>query len=177
MKKIFILFSFVSCLLFVNSANALLPVGMSFGLRGGNSFSSIKNVSTNTSKDSKFFIAPNLGIKLFSLRGEVEYIYRHNFLKVNNTSTKAESTMFNLYYNFFSLYFAKLYVNGGYGTTKFSLNSTNKSNNTYSVGIGANLSFFDTVNIDAGYRYMDMGKINSTKMDSHDVYVGLRFGF
>ena len=177
MKKLFILFCFVVYFLFLNSANALLPVGINGGLRIGNSFNNVKSIRNDTKNDSKLFVAPSIGIKLFSLRGEVEYIYRDKFLKINDTSAKAESIMFNLYYNFFDLYLAKLYVNGGYGNTKFSCGSENKNNGTYSVGFGANISLFDTMNIDVGYKYMDMGKINSTRVDSHDIYFGLRFSF
>ncbi len=177
MRRIFILFSFVICFLFLNSANALLPVGISGGLRVGNSFNSIKNAKNGMKDDGSLFVAPNIGVKLFSLRGELEYIYRDKFLKVADHSAKAESVMFNLYYNFFDLYLAKLYVNGGYGNTKFSCNGDKKNNNTYNVGLGANISLFDIVNVDAGYRYVNMGKVNSARIDSHDIYVGLRFGF
>lgn len=177
MRRIFILFSFVICFLFLNSANALLPIGINGGLRIGNSFNSIKNAKNGMKDDASLFVAPSIGVKLFSLRGELEYIYRDKFLKVANHSTKAESVMFNLYYNFFDLYLAKLYVNGGYGNTKFSCNGDKENNNTYDVGLGANISLFDAVNIDAGYRYVNMGKVNSTRIDSRDIYVGLRFGF
>ena len=61
MRRIFILFSFVVCFLFLNSANALLPIGIDGGLRVGNSFSSIKNAKNEIKDDASLFVAPNIG--------------------------------------------------------------------------------------------------------------------
>lgn len=176
MKKLF-LFSFLFISLSLAKANAFLPFGLNAGLRFGNSSNNKESKARDIKKDSKFFVAPNINFRLFSLRGELEYIYRHNFLKINNSSVRAETVMANLYYNFFDIYLAKLYVNGGYGNTKFTGAGSHENKNTFSVGLGANISLFDALNVDAGYRYINMGKINSVRQDSHDIYVGFRIGF
>ena len=174
-------------------AHALLPVGVYYGFRGGvNTVAKDHKISTSNldTKDGKPFGAVNLGIRLLDFRFEAEYAYRYHFSQYTyapgkNKNISAQNIMGNLYYNFIDLSLVKLYINGGVGETKFSGGSMVKKNEnfTWNAGFGANLSLFDVANLDVGYRYVDMGKLeikNTTvkvKQKSHDVYAGIRFGF
>lgn len=181
------------CMLFLPlKAHALLPAGIYYGFKGGvNTVAKDNKISTSNLdiKGGNPFVAADIGIRLLDFRFEVEYAYRYNFseYKYNNKSKdiSAQNIMGNVYYNFIDLSLVKLYVNGGIGETKFSGGSIVKKNDsfTWNAGLGANVSLLNVLNLDVGYRYVDMGdleiKNSKTKVaqKSHDIYAGLRFGF
>jgi opacity protein-like surface antigen len=169
-----------------------LPIGVYAGVKGGMGITNKNTKTTNNiainpeSKDGSPFVSVDVGVRLLDFRFELEYTYIHNLSKVEISSTSknitAENKMANIYYNFYGLPLVKFYVNGGVGTTNFS--GKNKSNNNFAwnLGLGINLSLLNIINIDVGYRYVDMGELQiegGPKMNqsSNDVYVGLRFGF
>lgn len=174
-------------------AHALLPVGIYYGIKGGiNTAGSDSKLPTSEELDLKGgnpFAAANVGLKLLDFRFELEYAYRYKFNKYNNgikeKNINAQNLMANAYYNFLELPLLKFYINGGVGNTKFSGVSgiKNEDNFTWNAGLGVNFSLIDIINLDVGYRYVDMGdleiKNNNLKLaqKSHDIYAGLRFGF
>ncbi len=174
-------------------ANAILPVGIYYGIRGGlnttNKDNKINQIKLDT-KSGKPFASVNAGIRLLSFRFEAEYAYRYNFTTYENPKSKkinAQNIMGNVYYNFLDLPLLKFFVNGGIGDTKFSGCSgiDNKDNFTWNAGFGVNVSLFNTINLDVGYRYVDMGELKvkngsdlvKLNQRAQDIYAGLRFGF
>ncbi|MDR1499313.1 MAG: outer membrane beta-barrel protein [Rickettsiales bacterium] len=175
-----------------SSANALLPVSAYVGVRGGlNSLNKKAESAGNSAKtkDGSPFVSANVGVGLFSFRFELEYAYRINMASVTVGSSRkdiaARSVMGNVYYNFIDIPFVRLYVNGGVGSSEFSGSShlvDKKDNFLWSAGFGATVTLMNIISVDAGYRYIDAGKIKtnvglSLDQQSHDIYAGLRFGF
>ena len=189
MKKI--LFGLAALPFFASAANAALPIGGYVGLRGGVSvpFSNDKNYEFDMDGNTAPFIGVNGGVRLLSLRGELEYLYRHKVMDVdlkNSSSSEQDvstsSIMANLYYNALELPFFRLYVNGGVGYTYLDTNvDSNNGSFSWSAGLGVSFTLAETFSLDVGYRYFDMGdiKVNgkSESINSNDIYVGLRFGF
>lgn len=192
MKK-FIL-SIISLLFISTNAHAILPFGIYYGVKGGMTMQNkdIKQIVFNNektkNKKNNYFASANVGIKFLKFRGELEYTIRPETTKlislITDKKIMAQNLMGNLYYNFLELPLLKFYINAGAGETKFTGSSSieTKNNFTWLAGLGINLSLLDVVNVDVGYRYVDMGTLefkNGEKNDkqAHDIYVGLRFGF
>jgi opacity protein-like surface antigen len=184
MKRFFLALVFL--LFATTQARALLPIGIYGGIRGGTSDSNSElKINNNFIKGSSSpFASVNAGVKLFKLRGEVEYLYRYNALEFAINSNKKEVStsqiMANVYYDFFSFLLVSLYVNGGVGVNKIDSSIISSySKNILSAGLGVSVSLL-LLNIDVGYRYFNFGDIkignNKLKHESHDVYLGLRLG-
>ena len=186
MKTILLVLFSVFCL---TNAHAILPISIYGGLRGGSASSETtkKDVSGNRfNLKDKPFLGANVGIKLFDLRGELEYIYRYNVLenKINSHSSSGsiQQTVVNVYYDVFSFVIGDLYVNAGLG--KNTINSSAISSYkkaTWDVGFGAKFSLL-LLDLEVGYRYFDMGEIKNkagmkNSLDSHDIYFGVGFSF
>lgn len=185
MKKIILT---IILMLNIGIANAALPIGGYVGIRGGASVKGQEETKdTYKIKSEKSPMASvNAGVRLGSLRGELEYLYRYKVqsIKFNNGSDKdvsSKSVMGNMYYNALSLPFLRLYINAGVGYTDFSTNIIKDGSFTYSLGFGVSLTMAEFFSIDAGTRYFDMGKaeINGqkTRLYANDLYLGFRFGF
>lgn len=126
------------------------------------------------------------GIRMFKVRAELEYIYGDNFANLKSDGYKkldSNTMVVNLYYNFFDLNLVKLYLNAGLGTSKLKSSALekNKDNFTWLTGFGGNISLLETVNLDMGYRYFDMGNIKTKKtsrsINKQEIYAAIRFGF
>ena len=48
---------------------------------------------------------------------------------------------------------------------------------TWSVGGGLSVKVTNRFNVDAGYRYYDMGSIKHADITAHEIYTGLRYVF
>jgi opacity protein-like surface antigen len=185
MKRLFLVLFFL--LIATTQVQALLPIGIYGGVRGGigGSNSEAKVDASNFVKGSSSpFASINGGVKFLKLRGELEYLYRYNAVELALSSNKKESStkqiMANVYYDFFDFLLVSLYVNGGVGTNKIDSSVIkNYSKSIWSVGLGASVSLL-LMKIDVGYRYFNLGNIevgaNKLKQESHDIYLGLRMG-
>jgi opacity protein-like surface antigen len=130
-----------------------------------------------------------------SLRLDIEAYFREiladavssGYSKGGITSS---SIILNLYYNFLDQDLVKAYVNGGLGKTlsyavleSDDTDSGMKPNSslTWLVGAGVTFSMWNFINIDAGYRFINTGKMNlrnfGFKQTYNDFYIGLRVGF
>jgi opacity protein-like surface antigen len=185
----------VFCLvLFISVANAL-PIGGYIGLRGGTSsggFSEEKN-GFKVESEPHFFGGLNAGIRidppfLNAFRVELEGLYRDSGAKIKhatfftNKGIDSVTGLVNVYYDVISLPFVRGYVGGGVGYTKFTLDFlTGDKSFAYNLGVGVTATLLNILSVDLGWRYFNQGeiKINDTKLkvNSSDIYVGVRFGF
>lgn len=159
--------------IYSNSAHALLPFGLTFGAKVGTEVGQESNFLKNL--DNKM-IGASAQVKLFSFRGELEALYRHNFITENGLKTNITQINTNLYYDIVDLMLVKFYINGGIGNAKYSKLSED-NNFSWNVGAGATLSLLGIVNVDAGYRYVDLGKFDGRDQKAHEIYTGFRIGF
>ena len=106
-----------------------------------------------------------------------------------NDELKSASYMLNAYIDFMPEYIVSPYISAGIGYTDLEINETitdslgrqkyswDKNAFTWSVGAGATLRINKCLNLDAGYRYLNYGKIEGARMKSHEWYGGLRYTF
>jgi opacity protein-like surface antigen len=90
----------------------------------------------------------------------------------NHLQTNVQRLMLNVYRDYELGYNVSLYGTAGLGFSRIQAGgwqgmptrdyaSSTQNNLTYSIGAGLSYTPFDRVSIDAGYRYVDMGKIES----------------
>ncbi|MRT39913.1 outer membrane beta-barrel protein [Enterobacteriaceae bacterium RIT702] len=90
----------------------------------------------------------------------------------NHLQTDVQRLMFNLYRDIELGYNVSLYGTAGVGVSKIKAGgwqgvpsreyaSSTQNNLTYSIGAGLSYAPIDRIAIDVGYRYVDMGKIES----------------
>ena len=103
-------------------------------------------------------------------------------------SVKSESYMFNMYLDFMPNYWISPYIGGGIGMSKMELMNKNegalaqeqtweKNAFTWQIGTGLTIRLNRCLNIDAGYRYYTLGKIEGAEVNTHEWYGGIRFTF
>jgi len=124
---------------------------------------------------------------------------------LNHHEVDSQRSMFNAYYDFplneaFSVYgsaglgWARIKSSGWQNTVARQFESKTDNNLAYSVGFGVTYSPAEKVSLDLGYRYVDMGSIESglndftnarglrdenmkAKLANHEVYLGARYRF
>lgn len=188
MKKYFIIFLLCFSTISVK-AHALLPIGGYFGIRGSEyigTHSDNKRGNSLSINDSSFSSSIAAGIKLLDFRFELEYMYRLDGGKIytgNHTKKyDMDLKMFNIYYNVFEFLFLKFYINGGIGKYDVKTSLIHGDNSkVWNVGLGATFSLLDIINVDAGMRHVDLGKMKfknqSSRQNFEEIYAGIRLGF
>ena len=147
---------------------------------------------------NKLMLSGALGYRYNYFRTEVEYVWRDKSEKkyvVSPTySTKynfrSYSYMLNGYFDFAPYRWFTPYVSAGIGLTKLKykdvdsdgMSGTTNGNYsptrfTWSVGGGLSVKVTNRFNVDAGYRYYDMGSIKHADVTAHEIYTGLRYVF
>lgn len=187
MKK-YVLFIVLFLSLFSFNANAILPIGFYGGAKiskglgkhynNKDGFIRLRNPSASASVVT--------GIKLLDFRFELEYAYKMNagIIELGNHNKKfdIDLKMLNVYYDFFDYSIFKLYANTGFGSynAKTTLIEQN-SKKVWNIGVGANVSLLDMLNVDIGIRHVELGKMKfhnqSTRSSFEEIYGGARFGF
>ena len=156
--------------------------------------------SLNDFNKNKFMMSGALGYRYNYFRGELEYVWRAKN-KYNKTqgsfnehyTFKSQSYMLNGYIDLAPYSWFTPYVGAGVGFTKLKLNEGNnrddeawkvsKSKFTWSVGGGLSIKVTNRFNVDAGYRYYDMGDIKGytggekNDITAQEVYGGIRYVF
>ena len=156
--------------------------------------------------DNVWFMSGAVGYRWRYLRAELEYTYRDDFddkipLAENNPglpadkyyshyTLKSKSIMANAYLDLMPNYVVSPYISGGLGLTMLEFEETSYSNGTvqpsqsydetnftWSIGAGLSIRLNKCINIDAGYRYIDMGEIEHANINAHEVYGGIRYTF
>lgn len=154
---------------------------------------------------NRLMLSGALGYRHDYLRAELEYVWRDKSEKKYGDDTdptfkgkhsfKTQSYMLNGYFDFAPYRWFTPYVSAGigftemkykdnyyFGTTGISHSKTNNGNYkptrfTWSVGGGLSVKVTNRFNIDAGYRYYDMGSIKHADITAHEIYSGLRYVF
>ncbi len=177
--------------------------GFYLGGRGGivkHDYSKKGNSGINSDglDKNKLMLSGALGYRYNYFRTEVEYVWRDKSEKkyvVSPTySTKynfrSYSYMLNGYFDFAPYRWFTPYVSAGIGLTKLKykdvdsdgMSGTTNGNYsptrfTWSVGGGLSVKVTNRFNVDAGYRYYDMGSIKHADVTAHEICTGLRYVF
>ena len=146
--------------------------------------------------DNRLMISGALGYRYKHFRGEFEYVWRkhtNDETEFDVAKFKTYSYMLNAYYDFMPNHWWSPYVNAGIGLTQLrytnidttypgGLSNTSDGNYkpmnfTWSVGAGLSLKVTNRLNVDAGYRYFDMGSIRHADVTAQELYGGIRYVF
>lgn len=146
--------------------------------------------------DNRLMISGALGYRYKHFRGELEYVWRKHTKDeepgFDIAKFKSYSYMLNAYWDFMPYHWWSPYVNAGIGLTQLKYSNIDTSagglsnttdgnyepmNFTWSVGAGLSLKVTNRLNVDAGYRYFDMGGIRHADVTAQEVYGGLRYVF
>ncbi len=205
MKKVLLAAASALVLTSAVVSNASARDGFYLGIRGGNTNMNLDNekkdnAGSNAREDfgDVWHISGALGYKYKYFRLEGEYIYRDSIDDTYRVETgsvgfphsvklDADSFMLNAYIDFMPNYWISPFITGGIGLSRLTLEnidnngvkSEDEDDNNFSwmLGAGLSLRLNKCVNLDAGYRYLDMGEIGGATLDVHEVYGGLRFTF
>ncbi len=166
-----------------------------YSKKGNNAF------DTDGLDKNKLMLSGALGYRYNYFRTEVEYVWRDKSEKTyhvaNNATQKynfrSYSYMLNGYFDFAPYRWFTPYVSAGIGLSKLkykdiatfdgeSISGTTNGNYsptrfTWSVGGGLSVKVTNRFNVDAGYRYYDMGSIKHADVTAHEIYTGLRYVF
>lgn len=201
MKKGLVLACSAMALALAMSSAAEARDGFYLTARGGMTWNNLNSKKDAVSADklSKLdhvgVYSGAIGYKYKYLRSEFEYVWRADAeedissggIPLGTTSVKSESYMFNMFLDFMPNYWISPYIGGGIGMSKMELTNKNvgilpaetwKENTfTWQVGTGLTIRLNRCLNIDAGYRYYTLGKIEGAEVNTHEWYGGIRFTF
>lgn len=163
------------------------------------------DLNTEGLDKNRLMLSGALGYRYDYVRAELEYVWRDKSQKsheiVNGTSAdsaqynfKSYSFMLNGYWDLAPFHWLSPYIGAGIGLTTMKYSDTysiagekysvtgglkgyNPTKFTWSVGGGLTLKVTNRFNIDAGYRYYDMGSIKEADITAHEIYGGLRYVF
>ena len=162
--------------------------GIYGAIRAGIAKHDIEKIQGDLDKN-RLMLSGALGYRWEYFRTELEYVWRKyatDTREDNDLFYKTYSYMWNVYYDVLPYNWWSPYVNAGIGLTKmrfyerddFGMNADwSTSRFTWSLGAGLSLKVTNRLNIDAGYRYYDMGAIRHMDVDAHEIYGGLRYVF
>lgn len=176
--------------------------GWYFAVRGGITNSNLNDVnedSTSTATadidfDNVWMMSGAVGYRYSYFRAELEYSYRQDHDEnspsgLSGTEFGSQNLMLNGYFDFMPNYVISPYISGGIGWAKVKMDTfytaggtrhedNNDVNNfAWSVGAGLTVRINKCLNLDGGYRYIDMGDIDSANVNAHEWYFGLRYTF
>ena len=143
--------------------------------------------------DNSWMAAAALGYRYTYFRAEVEFTWREETEKktgeidARNTSTfQTMSYMFNVYADLTPYSMFTPYIMAGIGMTNieyefqgFGRKAVKYEEDyfTWAVGGGLSAKLTNRINIDVGYRFLNMGEIESASIRAHEVYGGFRYVF
>lgn len=202
MNKSFTTFASALVLTMAVASTASARDGFYLALRGGMTNYNLNNKDDSVAKKSRadfgdvWNMSGAIGYKYKFIRVEGEYIYRDDVddtYKIPGLSGTYQSTlesdsfMANMYVDLMPNYWISPFISGGLGWTRLDLSNQDtgqlnkvkysSDNFTWSLGAGLSIRLNRCLNIDGGYRYLDMGDIEKANMNAHEWYGGLRFTF
>lgn len=155
--------------------------------------------------DNSLMLSGALGYRYKYFRIEGEYVWRKDSessttsvvqdpwggpasLSSRTSEFSSKSYMANIYWDMSPYTMFTPYLSAGLGITSleytFKMNDSyantvkyDEDNFTWSVGGGLSAQVTTRFNIDLGYRYYDMGELESGAVHNHEVYGGLRYTF
>lgn len=188
---------------FASAANADCN-GIYLGARGGivdYNYAKSSGTSLKELDEKKLMLSGALGYRYNYWRTELEYVWRdknkwHKSTGTgggSNLSFESYSYMWNNYIDFAPYYWLSPYVGAGMGWTKMKFDSISytpfgewddnawfnhtPTKFTWTLGGGLTVKVTNRFNVDAGYRYYDMGSIHKMDVHAHEVYGGVRYVF
>ena len=205
MNKTYLTMASALVLTMAVAATAEARDGFYIAARGGYTDYNVNNKEDNLSTSAKvelsgvWNVSGAIGYKKGYFRVEGEYIYRDNSddeyeytSTAHKTILASDSFMANVYLDIMPNYWISPYITGGIGISRLDLEtydiplgggmrsdveSNSKDNFTWQMGAGLSLRINRCLNLDAGYRYIDMGEIDDADMNAHEWYGGLRYTF
>ena len=202
MKKGFVLAGITMAICLITGTVAQARDGFYLAARGGMTWMNLNNNDDSVSQKADLSFDPvamysgAIGYKYKYFRGEIEYVVRDGAEETLVTGTplgstsstsevEASSIMLNAYIDFMPNYWISPYITGGIGyseiTFSFEEDSGERSydDNKFSwqAGAGLTLRINKCLNVDGGYRYYTLGKIEDGEVNGHEWYVGIRFTF
>jgi opacity protein-like surface antigen len=200
MKKGLVLACMGMTLSLIASTAAQARDGFYLSARAGKTWfnTNRKDESVSTKADISFdpvtMYSGALGYKYKYFRGEIEYVVRDEAEEetynsdgdiANTTYVEANSIMLNAYIDFLPNYWISPYITGGigYSEIKFTLDDghdetvVDENKFSWQAGAGLTLRINKCLNIDGGYRYYTLGKIEEGEVNGHEWLIGLRFTF
>ena len=207
MKKTFLaVVSAIALCATIHNANA--RDGFYIGVKGGMTNANLNSVEDNVTDEALFdfnyewFFSGAFGYRYKFIRVEAEYTKRADFSNTVDWISGSEggelqstSYMANVYLDFMPYYVVSPYIMGGLGFTDLELiykssglsgASASDTGFTWALGAGLTVRINKCLNLDLGYRYLDMGEIalvvDGTDMgdidiNAHETYMGLRYTF
>ncbi len=146
--------------------------------------------------DSVGMYSGAIGYKYKYFRAELEYISRDDAeedivssgVHTSSMTVSSKSYMLNMYVDLMPNYWISPYFGGGIGYTELEMVNDNvaaatsdekweESKFSWQIGAGLTLRINRCLNIDAGYRYHTLGKIEGAEVNAHEWYGGIRFTF
>ena len=145
--------------------------------------------------DSVAMYSGAIGYKYRYFRAELEYVSRDDAeedivskgIHTSTATVSSQSYMLNIYVDLMPNYWISPYFGGGIGYSElelvnenaFSGESAKWEENKFSWQIGGGLSIRinKCLNIDGGYRYYTLGKIEGAEVNAHEWYGGIRYTF
>lgn len=189
MKKI--LLTSLLAVFAVSSANAAFEFNPYVGVRGGYDFETkTSSDSSNTPTDSTngWMVGGVVGATFFdsedfAARIEAEYIYTD--LSDDSFDVSNHTALLNLVGDIKTGLAVTPYITAGigYGWTTISLDNEyvhgdiDGDDLAWQLGVGLTYAATDAFDIDLGYRYINSGEMLSMDIESHQVYLGLRYAF
>lgn len=172
--------------------------GMYLAARGGGFENHFKKKQTHGYDQlglnkKKLMLSGAFGYRYDYWRTELEYVWRKKN-KVededNMNSFKTYSGMWNNYLDLAPYSWFTPYIGGGIGFTKMKYvardkadnntllpESSDRTNFTWSLGAGVSVKVTNRINVDAGYRYYDIGSFQKQDVTLQEIYGGLRYVF
>ncbi|MFV0626283.1 MAG: outer membrane protein [Alphaproteobacteria bacterium] len=186
-------------LFFADSAKADCD-GIYLGVRGGAFKANLGNSNKTTGTGARYDIAEYvytvsgaIGYRYEYFRAELEAILRGDAEKkydvAGDTATaefESKSYMFNVFWDLspYTMFTPYLMAGVGISDMTYSLKnppadtiSYDDTNFTWALGGGLSAKVTSRFNVDVGYRYFDMGKIEKASIHAHEIYGGLRYVF
>lgn len=170
--------------------------GVYVAARGGIFKNHFKKNQTHEFDDTdldkkKLMLSGAVGYRYDYWRTELEYVWRDRNKYKNDYfshSFKSYSGMWNNYIDVLPYYWVSPYVGAGLGYTKLKYSAKDeiektvtatdkKTNFTWSLGAGVTLKVTNRINVDAGYRYYDIGSFGHEDVTLQEIYGGLRYVF
>lgn len=179
--------------------------GLYVGVRAGaakHDYSKKNSMGMNKLDSNVFMMSGALGYRYNYYRTELEYVWRdkddwkkQDGMVSTELDFRSQSFMWNHFIDILPYNWWSPYVGAGIGFTKMKyhdktvldggaevIDRTAGYNNTptrftWSVGGGLTLKVTNKFNVDAGYRYYDMGAIHKMDVKAHEFYGGLRYVF
>lgn len=194
-----ILLASAAVLMTFGAANAYADCnGIYLGVRGGVYKPKIKETKGGSHSfeygKSALYFSGAVGYRYDYVRFELEAILRESkdekatippAQKVKNEFS-ANSYMANAFWDLSPYTMFTPYLMGGVGISKVELSTKStfptikykeNSNFTWALGAGISAKVTSRFNVDLGYRYFDLGKVNHARVTTSEGYLGLRYVF